>query len=110
MVKIDNTFENNPIAIGENQKDNDMIISKSKQTDVWFHLANLPSCHVILSCTKKHPVTKKMIKYCAALVKQHTKYRNIKKIKVNYTTIKNIRKTGVKGEVIIKGKVSGFVV
>ncbi len=109
MVKIDNTFENNTIVIGENQKDNDMIISTSMQTDIWFHLANLPSCHVILSCTKKQSVTKKMIKYCAMLVKQHTKYKN-RKVKVNYTTIKNIRKTNVAGEVIIKGKASGLVI
>jgi len=98
MVKIDNTFENNPIVIGENQTDNDQIISKSKQTDIWFHLANLPSCHVILSCDKKHPVSKKMIKYCAMLTKLHTKYI---KVKVNYTTIKNIRKTKTKGNDLI---------
>lgn len=110
MVKVDNTFENNPIVIGENQTDNDMIIETSLQTDIWFHLANLPSCHVILSCTKKNRITKKMIKYCATLVKQHTKYRNMKKIKVNYTSIKNIRKTNIKGEVIIKGKASCLIV
>ena len=109
MVKIDNTFENNSIAIGENQTDNDQIISKSKQTDIWFHLANLSSCHVILSCTKKYPATKQMIKYCAMLTKQYTKYRN-RKVKVNYTTIKNIKKTKIKGQVIIKGKVKSIVV
>ena len=102
-------FENNPIVIGENQLDNDQIISKSKQTDIWFHLANLPSCHVILSCNKKHPVTKEMINYCAILTKLHTKYKN-RKVKVNYTTIKNIRKTDTKGKIIIRGKAKTILV
>ncbi len=103
MVIIDNTFPDNPIYIGKNQLDNDIIITAAKQTDIWFHLANLPSCHVIISCDKKHPVTKKMIKYCAELTKQHTKYRH-RKVKVNYTYIKNIRKTNTPGMVHIKRK------
>jgi predicted ribosome quality control (RQC) complex YloA/Tae2 family protein len=61
MVKQDNTYPNNLIVIGETAEENTEIISKAKQTDVWFHLANLPSCHVIISCDKKNPLTKQMI-------------------------------------------------
>ena len=98
MVKIDNTFENNPIMIGENQEDNDTVLSMAKQTDVWFHLgANLSSCHVVISCDKKHPINNEMKRYCASLVKKHSKHQ--RKVRVIYTEKKNVRKTGIKGKV-----------
>ena len=102
MVIEDYTFPNNLIKIGENREDNDSIISLGKQCDIWFHLANFPSCHVIISTDKKYKATKKMIKYCAQLVKENTKYKNYKNLKVNYTELKNIKKTDVKGTVILK--------
>ena len=104
MVKQDNTYPNNPIVIGETAEENTQIISQAKQTDIWFHLANLPSCHVIITCDKKNPITKNMILYCAQLVKENTKYKNYKKVTVNYTPIKNVKKTSHPGKVIIKGK------
>lgn len=104
MVKEDYTYENNLIRIGENAEDNDKIISESKQTDLWFHLKNLPSCHVILTCSKEFPVSKNMINYCASLCKENTKFKNLPKVTVNYTNIKNIRKTEIKGKVVIIGK------
>lgn len=110
MVKEDNTFENNLIKIGQNADENDQIISEAKQTDVWFHLANLPSCHIIISCSKEFPITKQMINYCCSLTKENTKYKNLQKVKVNYTMIKNVKKTDVKGKVILKGKFDTIVV
>lgn len=104
MVKEDFTFEHNKIKIGENSEDNDKIISDANQNDLWFHLANLPSCHVILSCSVDHMPTIQMVNYCANLVKENTKFKNLKRIKVHYIPIKNIRKTDVKGKIIIKGK------
>lgn len=110
MVKEDNTFENNPIKIGQNAEENDQIISEAKQTDLWFHLANFPSCHVIISVSKEFPVTKQMISYCCQLTKENTKYRDLQKVKVNYTIIKNVKKTDIKGKVILKGKLNEMIV
>jgi len=103
-MKEDQTFENNLIKIGENAKENDELVSSSKQTDVWFHLDSLPSCHVVISCDKKNPIDNQMIKYCASLCKENTKYRNHKKIKVKYTEIRYVKRTKPPGKVIIKGK------
>ena len=47
-----------------------------------------------------------MINHCALLVKENTKYKNLKRVKINYTQIKNIRTTDTPGKVIIKGKSS----
>lgn len=110
MVKQDNHFENNPIKIGESAEDNDKIISDAKQTDTWFHLASFPSCHVVISCSKEYPLTKQMIYYCASLVKENTKYKNMPNLKVNYTTIKHVKKTDTPGKVSLSGKVMNIVV
>ena len=105
----DNTYENNIIKIGKNAYENDQLIKEAKQTDLWFHLASFPSSHVVLSVDKNHPVTKNMIKYCAQLVKENTKYRN-SNLKINYCQIKNVKRTDTSGEVILKGKVDSIIV
>lgn len=109
-VKEFNNFKNNPIKMGKNAEGNDKIISEANQTDVWFHLNNLPSCHVIIKCNKDNPITNEMINYCAGLVKFNTKFRNISKVTIIYTEIKNIRKTNIKGQVIIRGKTNNIIV
>lgn len=110
MVTDDKRFENNKILIGENASENDYIVKNAKQTDFWFHLADFPSCHVIIEVSKEFPITKQMINYCANLVKENTKYKNLPKVKVNYTSIRNIKRTETKGQVIIKGKISNIIV
>jgi predicted ribosome quality control (RQC) complex YloA/Tae2 family protein len=110
MVGVDKTFENNSIKIGKNARDNDTIIKESKETDIWFHLASFPSCHVIIECSTEYPINTKMIIYCAALVKQNGKYKNIHKLKVNYTEIKNVTRTTTLGHVILKVKVKSIKV
>lgn len=109
MVKEDYTFENNLIKIGQSAEENDKIVSDAKQTDIWFHLANFSSCHVIITCSNEYPITNQMINYCAMIVKQNTKYKNLSKVTVNYTEIKNVRKTNVRGMVILKGKVKNII-
>jgi predicted ribosome quality control (RQC) complex YloA/Tae2 family protein len=110
MVKVDNQFENNPIKIGQNAVENTMIISDSTQTDMWFHLADFPSCHLIIENSTKYPISTQMIQYCAEKVKENTKYKNIPKVKVNYTSIKNVHKTKTPGLVNLTGKIMHIVV
>ncbi|AYV82331.1 MAG: protein of unknown function DUF814 [Homavirus sp.] len=110
MVKEDDSYPNNKIKIGENKEENDTLVKSAKDTDIWFHLSNLPSCHVILECDKKNEATKDMIRYCAQLVKQNTKYKNFSKLKVTYTEIRNVRRTSTVGMVILKGKTNDIVI
>lgn len=100
MVKTDLTFPDNLITIGQNAAENDAIISAAKQNDLWFHLDKFPSAHVIIS--GNNPIDKAMIYYCAGLVKARSKYREVSRVTVVYTEIKNVQKTGVVGQVIIK--------
>lgn len=96
------------IRIGENAKDNWDIIDMSKQNDIWFHVSNHPSCHVILDMssqlgkgTRPH---KSVLNYCAALCKEGSKVKDVKNIKVIYTEIKNIKKGDKVGAVISKNE------
>ena len=110
MVKEDTTFEGNLIKVGTCAEENDQLISDAKQTDIWFHLHNLPSCHVVIESSSDYPVTKQMIAYCANVTKQNTKYRDANQVSVIYTAIKNVRKTDTKGKVIVRGKVSHILI
>ena len=44
------------------------------------------------------------LNYGAKLCKTHSKYRNLKDLKICYTTLKKLTKTNKIGEVLIKGK------
>lgn len=110
MVKEDNTYPDNLIKIGKSAIENDQLVKEADDTDIWFHLESLPSCHVIISCSDLFPIDKEMITYCASLTKQNTKYRNHAKLKVSYTEIKNIKRTNTPGKVIILGKAKKIVV
>jgi predicted ribosome quality control (RQC) complex YloA/Tae2 family protein len=104
MVKLDNTYPLNPIKIGKNQQDNDIIVKAANKEDYWFHLEDYPSCHVIIENTVENPVTNEMITYCSQLVKQNSKYKGQLNLKVMYTKIENVTPTRVLGQVVVKVK------
>jgi predicted ribosome quality control (RQC) complex YloA/Tae2 family protein len=89
--------------IGSNAEDNWKIIDKSKLDDIWFHLSDYPSCHVIANLSKKYNKKdqKYIIKQGAILCKQNSKFKSEKNIKIVYTNIKNIKKTDIVGSVNI---------
>lgn len=91
------------ILIGQNKDENDQIIKQSQQYDIWFHLSNLPSCHVVLF-TQNKKIDKKTLRYCAELVKENTKYKNLQKLKVEYIPMKFIKRTHEKGRVLLVKK------
>lgn len=90
------------INIGRNAKENWKLIDMSEQNDIWFHLDDSPSCHVVLSVGDIKKPHRKVIKYCALLCKTHSKMRNIKNISIIYTKIANIKKCKIVGSVITK--------
>ena len=105
---IDKTFPQNEIKIGNNAQENDNLVKNAKQTDIWFHLANFPSCHEVVSIDKKNKLNKKIIKYCAKLCKDNTKYNNYRNIRVNYTEMKNVKRTEKQGKVALKGNINSI--
>lgn len=86
------------IYIGKNAKQNDYLLSKiARGEDYWFHALNAPSCHLILkqAADKKTP-DKEILEFCAALVKENSKYKNSGKSSIIYTKRKYLKKPTAK--------------
>ena len=90
------TFEEKIIKIGQSAKENWDLIDNSNQNYIWLHLDSFPSCHVVIE--DENPSNELLLEG-ARLCKENTKYRNLKNLKICYTTISNL----------IKGKEMGSV-
>jgi predicted ribosome quality control (RQC) complex YloA/Tae2 family protein len=104
-MKIENIFikglnEVITFYIGKNKNENFDVIDKGDSDDLWFHVNDTSSCHVVAIIPKD--LSKKDIKYIvkmgALLCKQNTsKIKNQDGIEIIYTQIKNIEKTNIPG-------------
>ena len=113
--------------IGSNAKNNFEIIDQSDPDDMWFHLKDVSSCHVI-ACLRNIRFTtrddelpnfydinfdtlgkkekQQIITQGALLCKQYSKLKSAKNVNVIYTKIEDVYKTDVVGSVLTsKGKV-----
>jgi predicted ribosome quality control (RQC) complex YloA/Tae2 family protein len=88
------------ILIGTNKYENFQLIDNAVDTDIWFHVENEPSCHVILKNDSRiHDIPKQVIKRCAYLCKINSKSKIQNKSYIMYTQIKNVTKTEIIGQV-----------
>lgn len=95
------------IYIGENKQENWNMIDNAESNDLWFHVENLPSCHVILKCNehknKNKKPCRKLLKQCAYLCKIHTNSaKSLRKCTITYTRVECLEKTSHVGEVIAR--------
>jgi predicted ribosome quality control (RQC) complex YloA/Tae2 family protein len=91
--------------IGKNQNENFEVIDKGNEDDLWFHAADVSSCHVV--CQLPPDIDKKMLRYIittgALLCKNNTtKLKSMKNVNIIYTKISNVVKTDVPGCVVTK--------
>ncbi|MDR3347573.1 MAG: NFACT RNA binding domain-containing protein [Helicobacteraceae bacterium] len=90
--------------LGRNEKGNALLLKRAKASDLWFHLKNRPSAHVIL-LTSKTQVPLEVIRDCATLCARfslaergnyevdYTQRRNVKvklAAQVTYTNYKSV--------------------
>jgi predicted ribosome quality control (RQC) complex YloA/Tae2 family protein len=94
------------IKVGTYAKENWDLIDNSYHEDLWFHLDEYPSAHVIVSQQTNdfndiyYP--NQIISLGSSYCKSHSKYgKNLHKTKIVYTQIKNLKKGKEVGEVII---------
>src|SRR5687768_4490993 len=91
------------IRVGDNAQDNWDLVDESSQNDIWFHVDNHPSCHVVLNVgERRQSPHKTVLNYCAALCKEGSKVSNHKNIKIIHTEIKNVKKADIVGSVFTK--------
>ena len=104
------TFNNINYIIGQNAQENWDILDHATSINphyIWFHLNSFPSCYVIMYTTIEDLVDNSCntyLNYGAQLCKNNSKYKNMKDIKICYSSLKKLKKTEKIGEVIISGK------
>lgn len=109
-------YEDVIFSIGSNALDNWNILNDAKQNWFWFHLDNTSSPYVILNQSsselkKKEKNINDYFKMGCLLCKENSKLKDsTKKVKVIYTTVKNVSKGLKVGEAIISGKVKSFLI
>jgi predicted ribosome quality control (RQC) complex YloA/Tae2 family protein len=88
------------ILVGQTREENAELVNTSEPENVWFHVANTPSSHVILKTTCKiKEIPLQVIKRCACLCKSHSKSKSTPKCDIIYTKIENVESTNVIGQV-----------
>jgi len=94
--------------IGENKNENFDVIDLGKPDDLWFHVNNMSSCHVVAILPED--IEKKDLRYIikigAILCKTNTKkLKSLNNIEIIYAQIKHVVKTLIPGYVeILSGK------
>tara|TARA_A100001035_G_C27490585_1_gene367413 strand:+ start:162 stop:506 length:345 start_codon:yes stop_codon:yes gene_type:complete len=103
-------YNNIEYCIGQTAKENWELLETLQQENrdyIWFHLNSFPSPYVIMK-TDLLEIPEQShsdyLIYGANLCRDNTKYRNLKDLKVCYTTLKKLKKGNKIGDVIIKGK------
>ena len=94
--------------IGKNAYGNDEILEICKNNDIWFHVKDKSSSHVIASITDisdkiNDIILQKIIEKGALLCKEHSKYKNDNNLEIIYTNLINIEKPKISspGTVIV---------
>jgi predicted ribosome quality control (RQC) complex YloA/Tae2 family protein len=91
------------IMVGESAQDNWDVIDASDENDLWFHVNNIPSCHVVLKVIDNKMPHKSVLIYCACLCKEGSKAKKSNsKTNIIYTEIKNVKKDKTVGSVVTK--------
>ena len=103
LVSNDITYT---IIIGENAKENWELIENSEPDDLWFHVEESSSAHVVVSQDVKSKsdvnYPDEIIEVAANLSKQHSKQKNSKKkVQIVYTKILNLKKGKAVGSVFV---------
>lgn len=87
------SFNNRTIYVGQNNRQNDLIVSKiSTKDDLWFHAKDCTGSHVLLKNPNKEEISDEEILFCAKLAKQYSKAKDSPKAGVIYTFRKNLKK------------------
>jgi predicted ribosome quality control (RQC) complex YloA/Tae2 family protein len=90
--------------VGRTQQENHDVIDLGAPTDLWFHLADTSSCHVVALVPKdlNRKERGKIIKQGALLCKQWTaKAKSQRDVVVTYAPLSGVQKEATPGSVIV---------
>ncbi|MEG2286873.1 MAG: NFACT RNA binding domain-containing protein, partial [Ruthenibacterium sp.] len=81
------------MLVGRNNLQNDKLTLKTARgRDLWFHVKNAPGSHVVV-ITEGQPVTDATKTQAAQLAALHSSQNGGAKVEVDYTEVRNVRKT-----------------
>lgn len=81
------------ILVGRNNAQNDKLTMKTARgKDLWFHTKNAPGSHVVVM-SEGQDIPLQTQEEAAMLAVWHSSQKNSAKVPVDYTQVKNIRKT-----------------
>jgi len=102
---IDSIKSSIEFRVGQNAQENFDLLDDSFPQDLWFHISEESSCHVVATIPTDSNYDRKGMKKIAiqgAIVcKQHCRYKSEKDIRVVYTTIDNVKKSKYVGMVSV---------
>ena len=81
------------IRIGQNRKENHVLIDDADKNDWWFHIHNKPSSHIILESDN---IEQTDFDYIASIFKE---MKDLRKVTMCYQQVKYLKKTKNPGEV-----------
>ena len=103
---IDAIKEYIEFRVGQNAKENFDLIDDSEADDIWFHIHQAASCHVVASIPSNthydNHILKKIAVQGAVICKQYSKYKSEKDVHVMYTQIHHLIKTPTVGAVSVE--------
>ena len=100
MIKTE--FNGYCIQIGQNQTENDILVSSSNLEDYWVHAHGYPSGHAIISNPTSKRVPIKIIKRACFLIRSNNStLKRIHPLKFDYTRRINLQPTHKIGKVLV---------
>ena len=89
------------VIIGENAKENDELVKESAPNDIWLHLENMSSAHIVIKTNDKE-TPKRVINMAASLFARYSPGKVTGRYNVIWTEIKNVKTTNTIGCVLPK--------
>jgi predicted ribosome quality control (RQC) complex YloA/Tae2 family protein len=102
---VDAIKGNIAFRVGQNAQENFDLLDASEPHDLWFHVSQESSCHVVATIPPEKNYDKKTMKKIAiqgaVICKQNCRYKSDKDVHVIYTTINNVKKGAHLGTVVV---------
>lgn len=86
------------VLVGENALENDNLVRNAAPEDIWLHLENMSSAHIVIKCVGLVP-PKRVINIAAGFFRDIQK-KVVGRYNVIWTEIRNVRLTQTPGCVI----------
>ena len=82
-------MEYGKIIIGKNKNENIKIIQAADPNNLWFHLKDYPSCHIVVQNNRL--LTKSELNDVAWMVVKNTnKYKDFKNLRISHCLVKDL--------------------